>query len=178
MKFLGGTCENIYGELLEYEIIQHENNLCTECRLERRTVSMQKWILSTILFTYLAALIGIHKTDSKLLLFLSIVLLIGVLLKAYLKVKRECIIVGNQMGLQLTTTYVIGRQTTVYISSNRIKDVLINEGFLSQRLIYYLTLMINDGDQSMLPLFAKLVPRLSLLKLVYQQIHSVIHESK
>lgn len=45
----------------------------------------------------------------------------------------ECVIIGNQMGLQLTTTYVIGRQTTVFISSNRIKDILINEGFLSVR---------------------------------------------
>jgi hypothetical protein len=41
------------------------------------------------------------------------------------------VIVGNQMGLQLTTTYVIGRQTTIFISANRIKDILINEGFVS-----------------------------------------------
>ncbi|CAF2827857.1 unnamed protein product [Rotaria sp. Silwood2] len=81
------------------------------------------------------------------------------------------------MGLQLTTTYVIGRQTTIFISSNRIKDILINEGFLSQRLIYYLTLMINaNGDRSMLPLFIKLLPRLSLLKLFYRHLHTVIHK--
>jgi hypothetical protein len=61
MKFNGGTCENIYGELLDYEIIQHENNLSTECRLERRTIHTTKWILSTISFTYLAALIDVHK---------------------------------------------------------------------------------------------------------------------
>ncbi|CAF4638313.1 unnamed protein product, partial [Rotaria sp. Silwood2] len=88
-----------------------------------------------------------------------------------------CVIVGDQMGLQLTTTYVIGRQTTIFISSNRIKDILINEGFLSQRLIYYLTLMINaNGDRSMLPLFIKLLPRLSLLKLFYRHLHTVIHK--
>ncbi|CAF4100438.1 unnamed protein product [Rotaria sp. Silwood2] len=177
MKFNGGTCENIYGELLDYEIIQHENNLITECRLERRIVHLQKWLGSTIILTYLAALIGVHKNDSSLLLFLSIILLIGVIIKAYLKVKRECVIVGDQMGLQLTTTYVIGRQTTIFISSNRIKDILINEGFLSQRLIYYLTLMINaNGDRSMLPLFIKLLPRLSLLKLFYRHLHTVIHK--
>ena len=45
----------------------------------------------------------------------------------------ECVIIGNQMGLQLTTTYVIGRQTTTFIGANRIKDVLINEGFVSVR---------------------------------------------
>ncbi|CAF1093180.1 unnamed protein product [Rotaria sp. Silwood1] len=179
MKFNGGTCENIYGELLDYEIIQHENNLITECRLERRIVHLQKWIGSTIILTYLAALIGVHKNDSRLLLFLSIILLIGVIIKAYLKVKRECVIVGNQMGLQLTTTYVIGRQTTIFISSNRIKDILINEGFLSQRLIYYLTLIININDDiSMLPLFVKLLPRLSLLKLFYKHLYPVIHKSK
>jgi hypothetical protein len=61
MKFNGGTCENIYGELLDYEIIQHENNLITECRLQRRSVQVKKWIISTIIFTYLAALIDIHK---------------------------------------------------------------------------------------------------------------------
>jgi hypothetical protein len=61
MKFHGGTCENINGELLDYEIIQHENNLSTECRLKRRTIHLQNWILSTISFTYLAALIGVHK---------------------------------------------------------------------------------------------------------------------
>ncbi|CAF0885690.1 unnamed protein product [Adineta ricciae] len=149
MKFLGGICENIYGEVLKYEIIQHENNRCTECRLERQTIPIQKWLIYTLIFTYLAALVGVHRTDSKFLMLLSIVFLIGVLLKAYLKVKRECVIIGNQTGLQLTTTYVIGRQTTVYISSDRIQDVLINEGFLSQRLIYYLTLMINDDKVDM-----------------------------
>ena len=61
MKFIGGTCENIYGEILNYEIIQHEKNLVTECRLERRIIHVQKWTMSTILFTYLAALIGVHK---------------------------------------------------------------------------------------------------------------------
>ncbi len=60
MKFHGGTCENINGELLDYEIIQHENNLITECRLKRRVVHFKKWIISTIIFTYLAAIIGIH----------------------------------------------------------------------------------------------------------------------
>jgi hypothetical protein len=66
MKFHGGTCENIYGELLDYEIIEHEQNLITECRLERRIVHIQKWIVWTIIFTYLAALIGVHKTVNKL----------------------------------------------------------------------------------------------------------------
>lgn len=88
MKFLGGTCENIYGELLDYEIIQHEQNSLTECRLERRIINYKKWFLFTILFTYLAALINIHQIDNYLLLILSIILLIGVILKAYLKVKR------------------------------------------------------------------------------------------
>lgn len=71
MKFLGGTCENIYGELLNYEIIQHENNLITECRLERPIIHMQRWIGATIILSYLAALIGIHKNvKSKYLSFL------------------------------------------------------------------------------------------------------------
>ena len=61
MKFNGGTCENIHGELLDYEIIEHEENLLTECRLERRTVQIKKWIISTMIFTYLAALIDMHK---------------------------------------------------------------------------------------------------------------------
>jgi hypothetical protein len=65
MKFSGGTCENIHGELLNYEIIEHEKHLITECRLERRTVHIQKWLISTIIFTYLAALIGIHKKVEK-----------------------------------------------------------------------------------------------------------------
>lgn len=69
MKFSGGTCENIYGELLDYEIIQHENDLITECRLQRRTVQLKKWIISTIMFTYLAALIDIHKTVKKKIKF-------------------------------------------------------------------------------------------------------------
>ena len=82
-----------------------------------------------------------------MLILLSIILLTGVIIKAYFKVKRgnrkhvstifyfhifvECVIIGNQTGLQLTTTYVIGRQTTIFISSNRMKDIFINEGFYS-----------------------------------------------
>lgn len=88
MKFLGGTCENIYGETLDYEIIQHENNLLTECRLKRRIFHFKKWILLTITLTYFAALIDAHKIDSQILIYLSILLFIGVLIKAYLKVKR------------------------------------------------------------------------------------------
>lgn len=83
-----------------------------------------------------------------MLIVLAIILLTGVIIKAYLKVKRgmkfelininiefflsiECVIIGKQVGLQLTTTYVIGRQTTVFISSNRLQDILMNEGFFS-----------------------------------------------
>ncbi len=36
--------------------------------------------------------------------------------------------------------------------------------------------MINDDDTSMLPLFVKLLPRLSLLKLFYKHLYSVIHK--
>lgn len=87
MKFLGGTCENIYGEILDYEIIRHENNLLTECRLKRRIIHFKKWFLSTIVLTYLAALIDVHKINSQLLICLSILFFIGVLIKASLKVK-------------------------------------------------------------------------------------------
>ena len=51
--------------------------------------------------------------------------------------------------------------------------------FFQQRLIYYLTLLIRDNDDtSMLPLFVKLLPRLSSLKLFYQHLFHVVHESK
>ena len=69
MKFTGGTCEKIDGELLDYEIIEHENNILTKCRLERRTVEIKKWIISTIVFTYLAALIDIHKKVNRTIVF-------------------------------------------------------------------------------------------------------------
>ena len=62
MRFDGGTCENIYGESLNYEIIRHDQDLTTECRLERRTVHMQRWLFWTIIFTYLASIAGIHKS--------------------------------------------------------------------------------------------------------------------
>jgi hypothetical protein len=37
--------------------------------------------------------------------------------------------------------------------------------------------MINDNNtKSMLPIFVKLLPRLSLLKLFYKHLYSVIHK--
>ena len=43
----------------------------------------------------------------------------------------ESVIIGEKLGLQLTTTYAFGRQTNVFVSANRMKNIVINEGFQS-----------------------------------------------
>jgi hypothetical protein len=65
MKFYGGTCENIHGELLNYEIIEHENNRTIECRVERARQRDYHWLVRTLIVTYTIALLGIYKKVKK-----------------------------------------------------------------------------------------------------------------
>ncbi|CAF0747052.1 unnamed protein product [Didymodactylos carnosus] len=171
------TCENIFGESINYEILKHENGTCAEYRIKRSTISVQRWLVWTIIFTYLALLFGLHKRDGSLLVIFAALLMGGVVLKAYLRVRKECLTIGTQIGVQLTTTYLIGRQTTTFISYNRIKDIFINEGFIAQRIIFYLGLIIDDtSKETVILLFPSIMPRLALLKIIYQNLSTTINQ--
>ena len=65
MQYNGGNSENIYGEILNFEIIEHEKHQTIECRLERRIVHTEKWFFVIIMFMYFLAFVEVHRKVEK-----------------------------------------------------------------------------------------------------------------
>jgi len=171
--------ENLNGESIRYQVIYDEQNSTIECRLNRLTNHRKEYFVSILFFIILLSIVQVQQKVklesverfSSFLLLPSVLLTIYLLVKLFFGVKRETLLFNKQIGLQITTTSFIGRTTTKFIHVDRIENLLINEGFHSQRVIYYLTLILRGDDEktSMLTLFPHLLPRLDFLKTFYQR---------
>lgn len=54
--------------------------------------------------------------------------LVGMMLHIhFVKVDHESLLVIGHVGIQVSSSYASGRETTTFIEMNRIKDIVINE---------------------------------------------------
>lgn len=67
--------------------------------------------------------------------------------------RLESLLIHHTIGLQLTTSYALARTTTIFIHSDRIKDIFINEGFHSVRRDMFSFLSSSSSPRSIDPLF-------------------------
>lgn len=57
-----------------------------------------------------------------------IVTLVGMMLHIhFVKVDHESLLVIGSLGIQLSSSYASGRETTTFIEMSKIKDIVINE---------------------------------------------------
>ncbi|KAI8060430.1 GPI-GlcNAc transferase complex, PIG-H component-domain-containing protein [Gongronella butleri] len=76
------------------------------------------------------------------------------------RVKRESLLVMQNIGIQVKTAYWSGQSTTKFIHGSKIQDIIINEGITLWQVKPYLAILVKD-EPKMTIVFANLLPPLN-----------------
>ncbi|XP_074886553.1 phosphatidylinositol N-acetylglucosaminyltransferase subunit H [Buteo buteo] len=101
----------------------------------------------------------------------------------FVKVDQESLLVIGSLGIQVTSSYASGRESTTFIEMGQVKDVVINEAIHMQKVIYYLCILLQDpgdpqGVSEVVPLFQSSKPRLDCLIEVYRSCQEILEQRK
>ncbi|XP_033917741.1 phosphatidylinositol N-acetylglucosaminyltransferase subunit H isoform X2 [Melopsittacus undulatus] len=96
---------------------------------------------------------------------------------------QESLLVIGSLGIQVTSSYASGKESTTFIEMSRVKDVVINEAIHMQKVIYYLCILLQDpgdpqGVSEVVPLFQSSKPRLDCLIEVYKSCQEILEQRK
>ncbi|XP_050525226.1 phosphatidylinositol N-acetylglucosaminyltransferase subunit H-like [Daktulosphaira vitifoliae] len=146
------------------------------------SVEKLKKIVNTDLFALFTTLtltvysIIINKT----LISISFILYSSVLLLQLVRIccmiHSESLLITAPIGLQLTTTYVTGRQMVLSLPWNCIKDILIVDLIHRQQVLFYLA--VQTSQNGLIILFQKSKPRLHILEIIYRDTHKLIENNR
>lgn len=137
------------------------------------------FLLSAIVFNAIAWMyVRISLTS---ILVIMIVLSFLVFFWITHSVQSESILIIPTVGIQSSVKYVCGREDN-WIPWCDIDNVIINEVIKMNRVLYYLTLLIKPGHQSvkdceeikLIPLFKYTKPRLVMLQKIYVELQSFL----
>lgn len=97
----------------------------------------------------------------------------------FVKVDHESLLVIGSLGIQVSSSYASGRETTSFIEMSKIKDIVINEAIYMHQIIYYLCVLLKDSSDpnavsSVVPLFQSSKPRLNCLVKVYKSCQEIL----
>ncbi|XP_055903713.1 uncharacterized protein LOC129939647 [Eupeodes corollae] len=125
--------------------------------------------IATLAVTYLAY---IASTTSRLLIVdvLSLFTLGFLIYTTIELVKSEKVLFVAEFALQITTEKFLSRKSSLFIPSNNIKDVVINE-VINDLAIKYVLITRTRGslshDKPIIAMFKSLQPRIECLEVVY-----------
>ncbi|XP_077178635.1 phosphatidylinositol N-acetylglucosaminyltransferase subunit H isoform X3 [Paroedura picta] len=112
------------------------------------------------------------------------VTLIGLLVYLhFVKIDQESLLIVGSLGIQMTSSYASGKESTTFLEMNRVKDVVINEAIYMQKVIYYLCILLQDPVEphvvsEVVPLFQSSKPRLDCLVEVYKSCQEILEQTK
>ncbi|KAJ6667212.1 hypothetical protein lerEdw1_017190 [Lerista edwardsae] len=110
--------------------------------------------------------------------------LIGLLVYLhFVKIDQESLLIIGSLGIQMTSSYASGKESTTFIEMNQVKDVVINEAIYMQKVIYYLCILLQDPVEphvvsEVVPLFQSSKPRLACLVEVYKSCQEILDQRK
>ncbi|XP_027026029.2 phosphatidylinositol N-acetylglucosaminyltransferase subunit H isoform X2 [Tachysurus fulvidraco] len=159
---------------------QNYSPFCREFTVSSAKLSLVKVMVFTCI-VWLIAYAAFYLTQNTAVLSCAIfVTLTGMLLHVhFVKVDHETLLIVGSLGVQLSSTYASGRESTSFIEMSRIKDIVINEAVYMQTIIYYLCILLkdpaeSDGVSSVVPLFQSSKPRLNCLVRVYRSCQEIL----
>ncbi|KAE8601820.1 hypothetical protein XENTR_v10013806 [Xenopus tropicalis] len=130
------------------------------------------WLAAYAIFAY---------TQNTLVLSAAIICTIcGLLLYLhFMKIDQESLLLIGSLGIQLTTSFASGKESTVFIEMCRVKDVVINEAFFMQKVVYYLCILLKDPTDpkeisEIVPVFQSSKPRMDCLTDVYRSCQEIL----
>ncbi|KAM9435724.1 phosphatidylinositol N-acetylglucosaminyltransferase subunit H isoform 2-T4 [Clarias gariepinus] len=149
---------DIHGKAIRLSC-QDYSAFCREFTVSSAKLSLVRVMVFTC-GVWLLAYAGFYLTQNTTVLSGAIfVTLLGMLLHVhFVKVDHETLLVVGSLGVQLSSAYASGRESTTFIEMSRIKDIVINEAIYMQNIIYYLCILLKDpaepdGVSSVVPLF-------------------------
>lgn len=131
------------------------------------------------LFTILALIVYSIMTSTTIINICTILyslILILLLVRVCSKVHSESLLITAPIGLQLTTTYVTGRQMVLLLPWNCISDILIVDLIHRQQVLFYLA--VQTTQNGLIVLFQKSKPRLHILEIIYRDAYKVIESNR
>ncbi|XP_040082168.1 phosphatidylinositol N-acetylglucosaminyltransferase subunit H isoform X3 [Oryx dammah] len=89
-------------------------------------------------------------------IFITLLGLLGYL--HFVKIDHETLLIIDSLGIQMTSSYASGKESTTFIEMGKVKDVIINEAIYMQKVIYYLCILLKDpvephGISQVVPIF-------------------------
>ncbi|NXO03440.1 PIGH acetylglucosaminyltransferase, partial [Rhinopomastus cyanomelas] len=101
----------------------------------------------------------------------------------FVKIDQESLLVISSLGIQVTSSYASGKESTTFTEMGQVKDVVISEAIHMQKVIYYLCILLRDpadpqGVSEVVPLFQSSKPRLDCLIEVYRSCQEILEQSK
>ncbi|XP_015925558.1 phosphatidylinositol N-acetylglucosaminyltransferase subunit H [Parasteatoda tepidariorum] len=174
--------QDIYGNAIKLRTITHKRSDYKEYIISKEAFSIKRWLILMMVFSSFAFYCEFYNTDTSYLGIFLIILCFVLILKLHLKVKEESLLVIASLGLQLTTTFVTGRKASQFFHRHDVYDIVINEGFFMQRIIFYLAILLQDMKDplkisSIVPLFQYTFPRLNCLEKIYNGVQASLQTS-
>ncbi|CAH1789285.1 unnamed protein product [Owenia fusiformis] len=137
---------------LTYEVLYHDKELCLEYIVKATKFSILKWILWTTAFNIIGLMCHLHHQDWRLLLVVAASLCICLLLKIYLKVVQESLLIVKSLGVQQTTTFATGRTKSTFFNDIDIKALVINEAVTMHTITSYLAILLKTNPTNTPPI--------------------------
>ncbi|KAM9646666.1 phosphatidylinositol N-acetylglucosaminyltransferase subunit H isoform 2-T2 [Trichechus inunguis] len=114
-------------------------------------------------------------------IFITLLGLLGYL--HFVKIDQEALLIIDSLGIQMTSSYASGKESTTFIEMDKVKDIVINEAIYMQKVIYYLCILLKDpvephGISQVVPVFQSAKPRLDCLIEVYRSCQEILAHQK
>ncbi|XP_021057662.2 phosphatidylinositol N-acetylglucosaminyltransferase subunit H [Mus pahari] len=114
-------------------------------------------------------------------IFITILGLLGYL--HFVKIDQETLLIIDSLGIQMTSSYASGKESTTFIEMDKVKDIIINEAIYMQKVIYYLCILLKEPGKpheisQVVPVFQSAKPRLDCLIEVYRSCQEVLAHQK
>ncbi|XP_060947547.1 phosphatidylinositol N-acetylglucosaminyltransferase subunit H [Limanda limanda] len=159
---------------------QSHSSFCREFTVSSPKVSIGKVLVYTCSVWLVAYIVFFFTENTAVLSSAIVITLVGMMLYiALVKVDHESLLVIGSLGIQVTSSYASGRETTTFIEKSKIKDIVINEAIYMHQIIYYLCVLLKDPSEpnaisSIVPLFQSSKPRLKCLEKVYRSCQEIL----
>ncbi|XP_056150248.1 phosphatidylinositol N-acetylglucosaminyltransferase subunit H isoform X2 [Lampris incognitus] len=170
---------DINGKVISLDCQSH-SSLCREFTVSSPKVSISRVMVCTCSVWLFAYVVFFFTENTAVLSSAILITLVGMMLHIhFVKIDHESLLVIGSLGVQVSSSYASGRESTSFIEMSKIKDIVINEAIYMHRIIYYLCILVKDTSDpdaisSVVPLFQSSKPRLDCLVKVYKSCQEIL----
>uniref|UniRef100_A0A3Q3WWL5 Phosphatidylinositol N-acetylglucosaminyltransferase subunit H conserved domain-containing protein n=1 Tax=Mola mola TaxID=94237 RepID=A0A3Q3WWL5_MOLML len=175
----GEAFTDINGNAISLDCQNHSGS-CREFTVSSPKMSIGKVIVYTCCVWLLAYAVFFVTENTAVLSGAILITLVGMMLHIhFVKVDHESLLVIGSLGIQVSSNFASGRETTTFIEMSKIKDIVINEAIYMHQIIYYLCVLLKDPTEPtavscVVPLFQSSKPRLNCLVKVYKSCQEIL----